>query len=85
MTKFPPTTINRPQKSAGSKTVKTFIAYFGCFLCTWLAIIPPLISIGILWLVATWRAYTFLDEQGKGKSGLIVIGVAALFAFLAYL
>ena len=85
MTKFPATTINRPEKSAASKTIKTFIAYFACFLFTWIAIIPPLISFGILWLVATWRAYTFLDEQGKGKSGLIVIGVAALFAFLAYL
>ena len=85
MTKYPPTKINRPEKSAGSTSVKTFIAYFACFICTWIAIVPPLISIGILWLVATWRAYTFLDEQGKGKSGLIVIGVAVLLAFLAYL
>ena len=85
MTKYPPTKINRPEKSAGSNSVKTFIAYFACFVCTWIAIVPPLISFGILWLVATWRAYTFLDEQGKGKSGLIVIGVGVLFAFLSYL
>ena len=85
MTKYPPTKINRPEKSAVSGSLKTFIAYFACFVCTWIAIVPPLISFGILWLVATWRAYTFLDEQGKGKSGLIVIGVAVLFAFLAYL
>ena len=85
MTKYPPTKINRPEKSAGSTSLKTFIAYFACFVCTWIAIVPPLISFGILWLLATWRAYTFLDKQGKGKSGLIVIGVAVVFAFLAYL
>ena len=85
MTKYPPTKINRPEKSAVSGSLKTFIAYFACFVFTWIAIIPPLISFGILWLVATWRAYTFLDEQGKGKSGIIVMGVAVLFAFLAYL
>ena len=85
MTKYPPTLINRPEKSAGSNSIKTFIAYFACFVCTWIAIMPPLISIGILWLIATWRAYTFLDQQGKSLSGIIVIGIGVIFAFLSYL
>ena len=85
MTKYPPTKINRPKKSSGSNSVKTFIAYFACFVCTWIALVPPVISIGILWLLATWRAYTFLDEQGKSKSGLIVTGVAVIFALISYL
>ena len=84
MTKYPPTLINRPEKSAGSNSIKIFIAYFACFLCTWLAIVPPLISLGIFWLVATWRAYIFLDQQGKNKSGIIVIGVAVIFALFSY-
>ena len=84
MTKFPPTVINRPEKSSGSNSLKVFIAYFACFVCTLIALVPPLISIGILWLVATWRAYTFLDEQGKSKSGLIVTGAAVIFALFSY-
>ena len=84
MTKYPPTLINRPEKSAGSNSIKTFIAYFACFVCTWIALVPPLISFGILWLIATWRAYTFLDERGKSKSGIIVIGIAAIFALITY-
>ena len=85
MTNYPPTLINRPKAAAGSKTVKTFLAYIACFLCTWIAIYPPIISFGILWLIATWRAYDYLSETGKGTSGKITIAIGLLFALLGYL
>ena len=85
MTNYPPTIINRPKASAGSKTIKTFLAYIACFLCTWIAISPPIISFGILWLIGTWRAYEYLSETGKANSGKITTGIGLLFALLGYL
>ena len=85
MTNYPPTIINRPKASAGSKTIKTFLAYIACFLFTWIAISPPIISFGILWLIATCRAYLYLSETGKATSGKIAIAIGLLFALLSYL
>ena len=84
MTNYPPTIINRPKASAGSKTIKTLLAYVACFLFTWIAITPPIISFGILWLIATGRAYVYLSEIGKATSGKIVIAIGLLFALLGY-
>ena len=85
MTNYPPTIINRPKATTGSKTIKTFFAYIACFLFTWIAIAPPIISFGILWLIATWRAYLYLSETGKATSGKISIAIGLLFALLSYL